>query len=89
MGVKVSFLEGAPDSSAAAPVLVPKDAIRRDGEQSYVFLVKDGRIERRAVRTAGERGTDIAVIAGLRQGEMVVVSAADRLHDGERVSVRT
>jgi len=89
MGVKVSFLEGAPDSSAATTVLVPKDAIRRDGEQSYVFLVKDGRVERRAVRTAGERGTDVAVIAGLRQGEIVVVSAADGLHDGKRVSVRT
>jgi multidrug efflux pump subunit AcrA (membrane-fusion protein) len=70
-------------------VLVPKDAIRRDGEQSYVFVVKDGRVERRAVRTLGERGTDVAVIAGLRQGDLVVVSASAGLRDGERVSVRT
>ena len=89
MGVKVSFLEGAPDSSTAAIMLVPKDAIRRDGEQSYVFVVKDGRVERRAVRTLGERGTDVAVIAGLRQGDLVVVSASAGLRDGERVSVRT
>jgi RND family efflux transporter MFP subunit len=89
MGVKVSFLEGGSDSSAAIVVLVPKDAIRRDGEQSYVFVVKDGRVERRAVRTLGERGTDVAVIAGLRQGDLVVVSASAGLRDGERVSVRT
>jgi len=88
MGVKVSFLEGAPDSSAAAMMLVPRDAVRRDGDQSYAFVVKDGRVERRAVRTGPERGTDAAVIAGLRQGELVATSALDKLHDGSRVSIR-
>jgi RND family efflux transporter MFP subunit len=89
MGVKVTFLEGASDSAAVATVFIPRDAVRRDGDQSYVFVVKDGRVERRAVRTGRERGADIEVIAGLRQGEQVVVSAPERLRDGARVSVRT
>jgi HlyD family secretion protein len=88
MGVKVSFLESAPDSSAASTLLVPRDAVRTDGGQSYVFVVKDGRAERRAVRTSRDRGTDIEVIAGLRAGEGVVSDPGASLRDGDRVSER-
>jgi RND family efflux transporter MFP subunit len=88
MGVKVSFLEGAPDSLAAAAVLIPRDAVHRDGEQSYVFVARDGRAERRAVRTSRERGTDIEILAGLRPGEQVITQPRENLHDGERVSAR-
>ncbi len=87
MGVKVSFLETAPDSSTAA-VLIPRDAVRTDGGQSYVFVVKDGRLERRAVRTSRDRGADIEVIAGLRAGEQVVTQPREGLSNGDRVSER-
>jgi RND family efflux transporter MFP subunit len=88
MGVKVSFLENTPDSSDADAVVVPRDAVRRDGGQSYVFVVKDGRLERRAVRAGRERGTDIEVIAGLRPGEQVVTQPREGIREGQRVSTR-
>ena len=88
MGVKVSFLESGSDSSAAAAVLVPRDAVRRDGEQAYVLVVKDGRLERRAIRTGRERGVDIEVIAGLRPGEQVVTQPREGIREGQRVSFR-
>ncbi len=90
MGVKVSFLESETDSStAAAAVLVPGGAvIRPEGEQTYVFVVRDGRIERRAVRTGRERGAEIEVTAGLRPGEQVVSEPREGLREGVRVSTR-
>jgi RND family efflux transporter MFP subunit len=90
MGVKVSFLESGTDSSAAAAaVLVPGGAvIRSEGEQAYVLVVRDGRIERRAVRTGRERGAEIEVIAGLRPGEQVVSEPREGLREGARVSTR-
>jgi len=88
MGVKVSFLEGEPDTSGTATVLIPREAVRGDGEQSVVFVVRDGRAEQRAVRVGRERGTDIEVIAGLRPGEQVVNEPGNDLDDGERVSPR-
>ncbi len=88
MGVKVSFLDRAPDTSVAPAVLVPLDAVRREGEQAFVFVVKDDRVERRAVRTGRDRGTEIEVSAGLRHGESVVTRPPENLRDGERVSVR-
>jgi HlyD family secretion protein len=88
MGVKVSFLEGAIDSTAASLLLVPGGAVRLDKDRPYVFVVKDGRIERRAVRTGLESGSDIQITAGLRRGEQVVTSSNGELHDGSRVSVQ-
>jgi RND family efflux transporter MFP subunit len=88
MGVKVSFLEGAPDSAGAGMVLVPRDAVRIDGEQAYVFVVKDDRVERRAIRTNRDRGVDVEVVAGLRAGEPVVTQPPADIRDGDRVSVR-
>jgi RND family efflux transporter MFP subunit len=88
MGVKVSFLEEPRDSVATGAVLIPKDALRRDGERTYVYVLGGSRVERRAVSAGAERGADVEVTAGLRQGEEVVASPASGLRDGERVSVR-
>ena len=92
MGVKVSFLredEGAKPQSAAAPtVSVPKGAIKTVDGSSIVFVVKDDRVERRAVRAGIESGNEVEVVSGLTPGERVVVDAPPQLKDGDRVKVR-
>jgi RND family efflux transporter MFP subunit len=88
MGVKVSFLEETADTAAAAAVLVPREAVRSDGNRSYAFVVKDGRVERRAVSMGRERGSDVEIVAGLRRGELVVVRSAREIRDGARVSLK-
>ena len=69
MGVKVTFLrdDEAADAPAARPVaLVPKTAIRAEGNQSYAFVVSSaGVVDRRAVRVGGADGDRVEVIAGL------------------------
>jgi RND family efflux transporter MFP subunit len=87
MGVKVSFLEGAEDSTSANLTFVPSDAVRREKDQAYAFVIKDGRVERRGIRTGRESGSDIEIIAGLRSGEQVVTSSGGEIHDGSRVSI--
>jgi len=88
MGVKTTFLEEAPETTSAGSVLIPKDAVRVDNGQAYVFVVKDGRLERRAVGRGGERAPDIEITAGLRAGEMVVTNPSADLRRGDRISVR-
>lgn len=90
MGVKVSFLETEEEPGAAAPaprVLVPRAAVRRQGEQDVVFVVADGRAERRAVRLGRPEGESYQVLAGLAPGDRVVVGGKG-LEDGARVKVR-
>jgi len=92
MGVKVSFLtERQPETPAveARPrLLVPKAAVRTDSGQSVVFVVREDRVERRAVKVGAADGDRIEVISGLNSGDRIVVEGHDGLADGSRVKER-
>jgi len=88
MGVKVTFLG---DEPAAAPgasrVLAPQTAVRQDNGQSVVFLYRDGKVERRAVSVGATQGNDVEIIAGVADGDRLVVGS-EPLQDGQRVDVK-
>jgi RND family efflux transporter MFP subunit len=91
MGVKVSFLKDAPppgQGAAPAPrVIVPKTAIRTADGRSIVFVVKDDRVERRAVSVGLENGDQVELVSGVSAGERVVVDGPATLKDGDKVRV--
>ncbi len=91
MGVKVSFLRDEVPGEAAAPVTrfsVPKSAVRTLDGRTIVFVLKQDRVERRAVRTGLEEGDEIEVLSGVSAGDRVVVEGPVDLKDGDRVKVR-
>jgi RND family efflux transporter MFP subunit len=98
MGVKVAFLEdekpapkGKGKDQEKSPLVVayiPKGAVRSDSNASFVFLVRDGKVERRAVSLGVDRGTDIAVLSGISPGDSLVVKGPESLHDGDKVEIR-
>ncbi|ABF40623.1 secretion protein HlyD [Candidatus Koribacter versatilis Ellin345] len=91
MGVKVAFLEDkkADDKAASKPAMfLPKDAVHDDGGSSVVYVFKDGKAERRAVRTGGSRGDNEEILAGLTDGEQVIVRGPADLHDGQTVAIK-
>jgi RND family efflux transporter MFP subunit len=92
MGVKVTFLRQAGENPvpAARPVtLVPKGALRADGDREIVFVVQpDGTVERRAVTTGGLDGDRMEILAGVNAGERVVMAPPPELVDGAMVVVR-
>ncbi len=88
MGVKVSFLGEAEKQTAAAALTVPKSAIVTDSGSSVVYLYRNGAVERRAVRLGNTRDNDQEVIAGVSDGDQVVVSGLEGLHDGAKVEVK-
>jgi RND family efflux transporter MFP subunit len=87
MGIKVTFLRPAGDATpvARSAVLVPASAVRKEGESSIVFVVRDGVAERRAVRVGGTDGDRLEVLAGLAAGDRVILSPAVDLADGVQV----
>jgi RND family efflux transporter MFP subunit len=92
MGVKVTFLRDAADSAAPAaqPVaLVPKAAVRSENGASYVFVVRQDTVERRAIRTGGADAERLEVVAGLNAGERVVIAPPPELTDGMRIEVKS
>jgi len=87
MGVKVTFL-GEESAPSAARVLVSRAALVDEGGTTAVFVHRDGKVERRAVRVGQARGNDQEVIAGLSDGEQVVTTGAKQLRDGQSVRVK-
>ncbi|MPZ18019.1 MAG: efflux RND transporter periplasmic adaptor subunit [Luteitalea sp.] len=92
MGVKVAFLQDAPQdgtgsqtTEAQPRVLVPKGAVRSVDGSNIVFVVRDGRAERRAVRVGAADGDQLEVLSGLTGGERVVVEGPADLADGTTV----
>src|SRR5574337_1328574 len=90
MGVKVAFLGEEPDNRATGMtrVLVPRAAVREESGVQVVFVYREGQVERRAVRLGQARGNEQEVLAGLSDGEQVVVKGLEGLRDGQRVKIK-
>lgn len=88
MAVKVAF-RSADDGSAAPAsgnVIVPKAALQNRDDRDVVWVVRDGRVERRAVTIAQTIGEESTIAAGLSSGEKVVVNPSSGLTDGAKIS---
>jgi RND family efflux transporter MFP subunit len=91
MGVKVAFLDDAPSAkgrTSDAKALIPSTAVHDDAGKSIVFVVKQEKLERRAVSLGAKRGTDVEVIAGVSPGDMLVVHGGETLREGQAVEVK-
>jgi RND family efflux transporter MFP subunit len=90
MGVKVAFRDVEADAGEASrpKIRIPKSAVREQDGKDVVYLVSNGRAERRAVRLGGETGDRVEVVAGLSSGEQVILEAPEELNDGAAVSVQ-
>jgi RND family efflux transporter MFP subunit len=88
MGVKVAFQEAADDtgdSAAHSGIALPEAALRREQGRNYVLVVRDGKVERRAVAASAASEGSVRVTSGLAAGESVVIEGPPDLADGTAV----
>jgi RND family efflux transporter MFP subunit len=91
MGVKVAFLSDQPPvtkGKTEARALIPKSSVQSEDGRTLVFLVREGKVERRAVSLGAEHGSDVEVMAGVSPGDTLVVRGSEALHDGQAVEVK-
>jgi RND family efflux transporter MFP subunit len=90
MGVRVSFEEKAAAGAAAQQrprgVLVPAGALRKDGSEDVVYVLKDRHAQRRAVTLGAASGDSHVVLGGLSPGESVIVDAPAGIRDAAAVT---
>jgi RND family efflux transporter MFP subunit len=96
MSVKVAFQNApraasssssnAENSGMGGSKTIPKSAVRQHEGRDVVWVVRDGRAERRPVTVGMTRGDDVAIAAGLSGGEKIVVDRTDHLAEGARVT---
>jgi len=91
MNARVNFLSDKPavtNTPIATRVLVPKLAIVKKDNSSFVFVVKNNKVEQRTIRTGDEMGDSYIVLDGLSGNENVAVAGVDKLRDGDKVKIQ-
>jgi HlyD family secretion protein len=68
--------------------IVPSGALFRTGETWSVYVVSEGRAQRRAVELLRRSGRLAAVTAGVEPGDKVIVYPSDRIAPSVRVESR-
>jgi RND family efflux transporter MFP subunit len=89
MGVKVSFLGTEEPASSAMPVsfYIADDALQSDSDGTFVWIIRDGAVQRRAVTIGQSSNQGLQILAGLSAGDRVVVSSEEELTAGQPVEV--
>ena len=67
-------------------LVVPNDAVVKDGNKSYVYVVQSGIAKMRLIETGRTGDTATLVAAGLAPGEVIVAKNASALADGKTVT---
>lgn len=93
MGIKVTFLSDEPvkKADASAPVvaaLLPNEALHDDNGKKIVFLVKNDKLERRAVAAGNTQGAQTEILSGIVAGDAVVVKGPANMQDGQAVQIK-
>ena len=63
-------------------LVIPEEALTPEAERQYVFVVADGKAERREVRIGGRRPGTVEIVAGLAAGELVVIEGTQKVRNG-------
>jgi len=79
------FARGTIDASHSCGVSIPHSAVQYQTEGTTVQVVQETTVETRRVRLGLFSDTDIEVLDGIREGELVIAHAGSSLHDGDRV----
>jgi RND family efflux transporter MFP subunit len=82
------FARGAIEAGKGPALLVPVASVVIQDGYSYVFVVKgDNKVERRLVQQAGMHGDAMEVASGVASGDVIAVTGAGFLKDGDTVRV--
>jgi membrane fusion protein (multidrug efflux system) len=66
-------------------ITVPQQAVVRAGDGASVWVVKDGKAERRTVQVSAAHGDQWVIASGLAAGERIVVDGLQRVQPGAEV----
>ncbi|MDQ0285074.1 cobalt-zinc-cadmium efflux system membrane fusion protein [Desulfofundulus luciae] len=69
-------------------LLVPRQAVVSEQGKEFVWVVTNGTVSKREVKTGDSDSRNIAITAGLKEGEEVVTAGMENLKDGAKVTVR-
>ncbi len=69
-------------------IIIPREAIIRSVKDAKVYVVKDNVAKLRSVKVGAEFGTNVEIISGISEGEIIVVNGKNNLKENASVVVR-
>lgn len=84
MFARTQFNMGTRESLTIPDVAVQKQMGVND---RYVYVIKDGKAERRVVELGRQVGTRVEVLSGVEAGEMVAITSLSKIKNGTSVEV--
>ena len=80
------FLNVSLSKDERETLVIPEEALTPEAEKQFVFLVADGKAQRREVRIGNRRPGSVEILAGLKPGDQVVVEGTQKVRDGAAVA---
>jgi HlyD family secretion protein len=71
---------------AEGALVIPKEALRHDAQGDYVLALKDGAVERRAVKKGVSSITQVQIVEGLGESDSVALPGEVALKPGDKVT---
>jgi len=81
------YLKVAFESGSGSAVFIPRKAVVGSVLAANVYVVRDGKAERREVRLGEMVNDSIEILEGLEEGEEIVVAGLMNISDGSEVTV--
>ena len=83
------YAEGMIEESSTPSLTIESSALVREGDKSFAWLAKNGRINKIALHI-GQRDArhgDYAILAGLKEGDQVIRNPISTLKEGQKISM--
>ena len=68
-------------------LLVPKEAILAEDDESSVYVIRDSMAYRQVVETGYSNDTDMEVVSGINAGDLIITTGQNSLRDSSKVEV--
>ncbi len=68
--------------------VLPVDAVHDEGDQPFVFLVKDGKAKKQKIKTGVASGNKIEILKGVHKTDRVIVDSSEKVKDGMEVTAK-
>jgi HlyD family secretion protein len=66
---------------------IPRSAVRTEANKHYVFVVQEGRLQRRDIKVGISNSTHYEVVDGISENELIALPGSSELKDGAPVTV--
>jgi membrane fusion protein, multidrug efflux system len=83
------FLSVSLSRMESKSLMLPEQAIVPDGEQQFVFVVRDQKAIRKEVTLGRRRPGEVEVLNGIEAGDLIITDGTQKVRDGIAVRVTT